>query len=228
MKVLHYFWDGGKMPRLERECIASWSRIMPDCEVKGWNLEQVGRLVEVEAAKWMECPFVKGAIAAKQWGFVIDVVRWVVLYYEGGVFLDADVEMVKPLPAGTWLAAETDNPLQIAPGLGAAFPPKHPFVKAMLEEYMKISFDPKHTLRIASPYVVTRVWKRYGEGIEILPAKVMNPLGWSGGKLGKIGEETCAIHWYAAHWFNWKQRLVYQTFPRMGIDIGKIIRWFRR
>lgn len=206
---------------------------MPDCEVKSWDLAKVRELADVAGTGCMDCSFVRGAIAAKQWGFVIDVVRWVVLWYEGGVFLDADVEVVKRLPDGMWLAAESDNPLQIAPGLGVAFPPKHPFVKAMLDEYAKMEFDAKHTLRMASPYVVTRVFESWREkliegGVRVLPAKVMNPLGWSGGKLGALKGDTCAIHWYAAHWFNWKQRLVYQTFPRMGIDIGRIIRWFRR
>lgn len=224
---LHYFWDGGKMPRLEHKCIASWKRVMPGVEIIEWNL---AALVE---RNWgiASSRFLQGALEAKQWGFVIDVVRWVVLWHEGGVFLDADVELVKPLPEGNWLAAENDEPLVIAPGLGAAFEKGHPFVKAMLDEYEKMEFDPKHTLKIASPGVVTRVWERCrveSLGFRVLPAKVMNPLGWSGGKLGKLDEETIAIHWYAAHWFNWKQNLVYKILPRMGIGVGRVLKWFRK
>lgn len=213
---------------------------MPGCTVEEWNLERVARLVEVEelklnseckdlvdVARWREWSFVKAAIEAKKWGFVIDVVRWLVLYYEGGIFLDADVELVKPLPEGCWLSAEKDEPLVVNPGQGVSFPAAHPFVMAALKEYEQMSFDPGKMVACASPHVITRMLER--EDVpKILPARMMNPLGWSGGRLGRLEEDCCSIHWYAATWFNWKQRLVYQTFPRMGIDIGKIIRWFRR
>lgn len=225
--TLHYFWEGGRKPRLVKKCLASWARVMPNAEIKEWNVEKA--LKSGVEEKWLDSPFLKATIAAKKWGFVIDVVRWIVLWKEGGIFLDADVELVRPLSEGAWLSAERDEPLVVNPGQGAAFPPKHPFVKAVLEEYASLSFDPKRTLRLASPTIVTWVLKRFeGEKIEILPQKVMNPLGWSGGKLGKLDDETRAIHWYAASWFNWKQRLAYKILPRMGIDVGKIIKWIRK
>lgn len=226
--TLHYFWEGGKKPRLIRKCLASWTKILPQCEIKEWNLEKVKRLGAGE--EWMTCPFMTETVASKKWGFVIDIVRWAVLWKEGGVFLDADVEMVNPLPEGIWLSAERDEPLLVNPGQGAAFPPKHPFVRAVLDEYTQLAFDPARTLEQASPYVVTRMWERWSnkEGIAILPARVMNPLGWSGGRLGNLPEECRAIHWYAASWFNWKQRLVYKILPRMGIDVGRIVRWLRK
>ena len=146
---------------------------MPDCTIKEWNLEKVERLVEdeelklnsgcadfVELARWMEWPFVKAAIAAKKWGFVSDVVRWLVLYYEGGIFLDADVELVKPLPEGTWLSAEKDNPLVVNPGQGVSFPARHPFILAALKEYEQMAFDPDNMVACASPHVITRMLGR--------------------------------------------------------------------
>lgn len=37
-KVLHYIWFGGsELPELERKCIESWSKIMPDWEIRRWD-----------------------------------------------------------------------------------------------------------------------------------------------------------------------------------------------
>lgn len=221
-RTLHYFWEGGKKPRLVRKCLASWARVMPGCTIKEWNLKRLA-----EAGIEIRSRFFDETVALGKWGFVIDVVRWAVLAKEGGIFLDADVELLKPLPDGIWLSAEKDNPLVVNPGQGVSFPARHPFILAALKEYEKMAFDPDNMVACASPHVITRMLGR-ADVPKILPARMMNPLGWSGGRLGRLAEDCCSIHWYAATWFNWKQRLVYKTFPRLGIDVGRIIRWFRR
>lgn len=219
MATIHYFWEGGRKPRLAQKCIASWARFMPDYEIKEWNLERL----KAEGIA-IESRFYDRAVSLGKWGFASDVVRWAVLEREGGVFLDADVELVQPLPEGAWLSAEQDEPLKVAPGLGMSIPARHSFAKAVLDVYRTMEFDPDNMVACASPNVITPMLKR--EDVpSILPSRVMNPLGWSGGRLGRLPDECRAIHWYAASWFNWKQRLVYKTLPRIGIDVGKIIRW---
>lgn len=198
MRVIHYFWEGGKKPRLIRECLSSWSRVMPECAIKEWNLAKLKAAgIEIKSRFFAE------TVALRKWGFVIDVVRWAVLEKEGGIFLDADVELVKPLPEGTWVSAEKDRPLLVNPGQGVSFPVGHGFVAAALEAYAQLPFEPDHMLTCASPYVITALMNR-SDAPRVLPARVMNPLGWSGGRRGALPEECCAIHWYAASWFNWK------------------------
>lgn len=221
-RTIHYFWEGGKKPRLVRKCLASWARVMPEAEIQEWNLARL----KAEGIA-IKSRFFDEVVALQQWGFAIDLVRWAVLEKCGGIFLDADVELVKPLPEGAWLSAERDDPLTVNPGQGVSFPAGHSFVKAVLEVYEPMAFEPDNMIACASPHVVTRLLNR-ADVPRILPSRMMNPLGWSGGRLGALPEECCAIHWYAASWFNWKQRLVYKTFPRLGMDVGKVIRWFRR
>ncbi len=221
-RVIHYFWDGGKKPRLIRKCIASWERVMPDCEIKEWNLARLK-----DEGLEIKIGFYEQALALGKWGFASDLVRWAVLEREGGIFLDADVELIRPLPEGAWLSAERDDPLLVNPGLGMAFPAGHSFAKAALEVYKPMMFDLNGMVSCASPHVITRMLDR-DDVPRILPSKVMNPLGWSGGCLGSLSDECCAIHWYAGSWFNWRQRLVYKILPRLGIDAGKMIQWFRK
>ena len=44
-----------------------------------------------------EIPYMREAYDAKKWAFVSDVARLLILYKYGGVYLDTDVELLKPL-----------------------------------------------------------------------------------------------------------------------------------
>lgn len=86
-KVIHYCWfGGGKQPHLIRQCIKSWTKVMPDYELKCWNEDNF----DVN-----NIPFVREAYKAKKWAFVADYVRFYALYHEGGIYLDTDVEVLK-------------------------------------------------------------------------------------------------------------------------------------
>ncbi|MBO4402167.1 MAG: glycosyl transferase [Bacteroidales bacterium] len=88
-RKIHYCWFGrGEMPQLAKDCIASWHKYMPDWEYKLWNEENFN----VEAI-----PYTAEAYAAGKYAFVTDYVRLYALKTEGGVYMDTDVEILKPL-----------------------------------------------------------------------------------------------------------------------------------
>ncbi len=88
-KIIHYCWFGrGEMPQLAKDCIASWHKFMPDWEYKLWNEDNF----DVNTT-----PYTKEAYEAKKYAFVSDYVRLYALFTEGGVYLDTDVEVLKPL-----------------------------------------------------------------------------------------------------------------------------------
>lgn len=87
-KIIHYCWFGrGEMPELAKKCIASWHKHMPDWEYRLWNEDNF----DVN-----QIPYTKEAYEAKKYAFVSDYVRLCVLNHEGGVYLDTDVEVLKP------------------------------------------------------------------------------------------------------------------------------------
>lgn len=87
-KTIHYCWFGrGQMPDLALKCIESWHKFMPDYEYKLWNEDSF----DVN-----QIPYTKEAYEAKKYAFVSDYVRLWVLEREGGVYLDTDVEVLKP------------------------------------------------------------------------------------------------------------------------------------
>lgn len=75
------------MPELAVRCIESWHRFMPDYEYKLWNEDNFD-ITDV--------PYVKEAYEAGKYAFVTDYVRLFALYTEGGIYMDTDVEVLKP------------------------------------------------------------------------------------------------------------------------------------
>lgn len=87
-KIIHYCWFGrGEMPEKARHCIITWHKYMPDWEYKLWNEDNF----DVN-----QIPYTKEAYVAKKFAFVSDYVRLWALCNEGGVYLDTDVEVLKP------------------------------------------------------------------------------------------------------------------------------------
>lgn len=87
-KIIHYCWFGrGEMPKQALQCIESWKRIMPNYELKEWTENNF----DIDSNL-----YVKQAYEARKFAFVTDYVRLYALYTEGGIYMDTDVEALKP------------------------------------------------------------------------------------------------------------------------------------
>lgn len=86
-KVLHLCWFGNN-PKSQQilDCIESWKTFMPDYEIIEWN--ETNFNIDI-------CSYVKDAYDQKKWAFVTDYVRLWVLYNNGGIYMDTDVEVFK-------------------------------------------------------------------------------------------------------------------------------------
>lgn len=90
-KIIHYCWFGGKpLPELAQKCISSWKKYCPDYEMKLWNENNFDINI---------VPFTAQVALAKKWGFIVDYIRAWAVYNYGGIYLDTDVELIKPLDA---------------------------------------------------------------------------------------------------------------------------------
>lgn len=87
-KKIHYCWFGGKpLPADTVSYIATWRKHCPDYEIKEWNESNFNLDLY---------PYVREAYDAGKYAFVADVARLYALVSEGGVYLDTDVEVLKP------------------------------------------------------------------------------------------------------------------------------------
>jgi mannosyltransferase OCH1-like enzyme len=88
-KIIHYVWLGGKAkPDYLIKNLESWKKYCPDYEIKEWNETNF----DLSSNRYLE-----EAIKMKKWAFASDYIRLAVLYNEGGIYLDTDVEILKPL-----------------------------------------------------------------------------------------------------------------------------------
>ena len=106
-KIIHYCWFGGNpLPELAVKCIESWKKYCPDYEIKRWDESNFDLNC---------CDYVKEAYQAKKWAFVSDYVRFKVLYNEGGLYFDTDVELIKSiddiLAHGPFMGVEIGQPI---------------------------------------------------------------------------------------------------------------------
>ena len=76
------------MPKLAQKCIDSWKKYLPDYRIKLWNEDNFDMSLY---------PYAAEAYQQRKFAFVSDVARLYALYTEGGIYMDTDLEVIKPL-----------------------------------------------------------------------------------------------------------------------------------
>jgi len=88
-KKIHYMWLGKtELPKQLEKCIESWKRYCPEYDIICWNENNY----DIYKNDYM-----REAYEMKAYGFVPDYARLDILYTHGGIYLDTDVELLKPL-----------------------------------------------------------------------------------------------------------------------------------
>ena len=88
-KIVHYVWLGhGEKSDKIKACMESWRKFLPDYEIKEWNEDNFDINYN---------DFTRDSYEKKMYAFTSDVVRLYALYAEGGIYLDTDVLLYKPL-----------------------------------------------------------------------------------------------------------------------------------
>ena len=127
-KIIHYVWVGGKpLTPLAKKCIASWKKYCPDYEIRRWDENNFNI---------NENLYCKEAYENKKWAFVSDYIRVKVLYDYGGIYMDTDVEVIKPLDRFLVHKAFSgyENETSIPTGIIAS-EKKGKWIEALLRDY---------------------------------------------------------------------------------------------
>ena len=87
-KIIHYCWFGAnEKPKAIVENIAKWKTLLPDYEIIEWNEHNFDICYNV---------LTKEAYENKKYAFVSDIARLYALSEKGGIYLDTDVEVLRP------------------------------------------------------------------------------------------------------------------------------------
>lgn len=132
-KTIHYCWFGrGQKPELAIRCIESWKKYCPDYEIIEWNEDNFDINSNL---------YVKQAYENKKYAFVTDYVRLFVLYNYGGIYMDTDVEVLKPLDLFLkHRAFSSFESNKLIPTGIMASEKGNKWIKDLLDEYKNIKF----------------------------------------------------------------------------------------
>lgn len=87
-KIIHYCWLGSSpMPDRLRRWQESWRLLLPDYEFILWDESRF----DINSINW-----VKEAYEAGMYAFATDYIRYYALYTMGGIYMDTDVEVLRP------------------------------------------------------------------------------------------------------------------------------------
>lgn len=222
-KVIHYCWFGGNdLGENEKRCIDSWKKIMPDYEIKRWDESNY------------DCKkndFICKAYEAKKWAFVSDYARLDIIYNNGGIYLDTDVEVIKRfdnlLIENSFWGFESDK--FVANGLGFGAIPYNEIVKENLDYYNNLVFDLNNLNNISCPKITTYILKKHGlllnnhfqklDFATVYSKDFFCPMDYYTGEL-HITENTYSVHHYSMSWLSQRDKRWYNFSKKLSKIMG--------
>jgi len=204
-KTIHYCWFGeNPIPDRLLKYMESWSKFFLDYEIMRWDESNY----DIAKNKYM-----KEAYDKKMWAFVSDYARLEIIYNHGGVYLDTDVEIVKPfddlLYDDMFCGFETNGHINFGLGFGAV--KGHFLVKRIMDVYEDLPFiNHDGSLNLTPcPVYQTAALKEHGfkiinsyqkiGGAALYPSEVMCPVN-SLKTYNHLTDKTHSIHHFSATW----------------------------
>lgn len=202
-KIIHYIWLGkNDKSSLNYICLHSWKEKLPDYQIKEWNEETL----QLDAL-CRENRFLAECRKRKLWAYMADYLRLYILYREGGIYLDTDVQVMQSfdflLTKDAFFGLEANGFY----GTGVIAANRHnPAIQKMLEFY-------KHDIWMVDfytiPYVMHYVAEQNQEtfvDVTVYPQEYFAPYEYDKEfDLAKITKNTYAIHWFGGTWTENKQ-----------------------
>lgn len=225
-KVIHYCWFGyNRKPKLIQKCIASWSRMLPDWEIREWNEENYD--VRKNA-------YIREAYEKRKWAFVVDYARFDILNEYGGVFLDTDVELLKPIPE-EFLRYEAfsgfEHPGRVNPGLIYASEPGQKLLRNIMVAYEHKTFGETKNGRIENIVdIVSNVLLENGMQLngayQVVADVAIFPYDYfccfnHEIQNFELTEHTISIHHYFASWSPWYRKAYFKMIKYVALVLGK-------
>lgn len=210
---------------------------MPDYEIVRWDESNLD---------FGLCEYACEAYKAKKWAFASDYARFKILYEQGGIYLDTDVEVIRSLEPilerGPYMGFEVDcsetTKGAVASGLGLAVNPGLGLYRDILDSY-----EDSHFIKDDGSYDLTTVVDRVTDilrekglrdvpgiqevaGVRIYPSEYFCPKDPINSRL-ILTENSYSIHHYDGSWTTNKQRfhkrISYLIGPKATTALKKLV-----
>ncbi|MDR1606648.1 MAG: hypothetical protein LBS41_06005 [Streptococcaceae bacterium] len=204
-KQIFYVWLGGKpIPEVYLQNVNHWQVLEPDYKV-----------IRIDETNFdmIKYPIVKKLIEQKAYAFASDIVRLVTLYENGGVYLEHDLKLIKPIDdllvnERVVFALEASGVV----GNGGFFAAEQasPILKSLIDDLIQHYEDQTILTPIHGPRMLTEFLTKRGlskrnqnqqlQEITILATEYFAPFHFWGG--GCVTDKTYGIHQYSGSWTN--------------------------
>ncbi|WKK94979.1 glycosyltransferase [Clostridioides difficile] len=170
-----------------------------------WNEKNFDIEKEIKGNKFLEECYKR-----KLWAFISDYTRIKVLYEQGGVYMDTDMQILKditPLLENNRLICGYEDDREYINGAIIGVEKGHPFLKDLLEYYEKeVLTSSLFTIPKIMTHLMEKNYKKidlnnYEEGIRVYDKEYFYPFGFKEDFTPEcITENTFGIHWWGKSW----------------------------
>ena len=194
-KIIHYCWLSGEpYPENLKQCMDTWKEKLPDYEFVLWNFDRFDK---------DSSPWVSQAFDNKKYAFAADYIRLYAVYNYGGIYMDMDIEVLKPfddlLDSNLMLAYENEEKTGIEAGCFGA-EKGNCVIGECLNYYAGRSFVKSDgsfdTLPL--PKIMENCLSIHTE-IKLMDWHYFTNKSWRTGKIKTTGE-SYAVHHFAGSW----------------------------
>lgn len=205
-RVIHMIWIGDEALR-PSESINTWQKMNPSFKVKVWGN------AELASRSWRNAHHMK-AMWDKELAGVADMMRYEILFKEGGVYVDADSQCIRPLddfilsnhPFSCW-ESELVRPGLIHNGFLGAIPGCQLF-KAVIDDIAsEKSIDDRPAWQTTGPMRLTNTYLRLqNPNLTIFPSHFFLPKHWTGMAYSGNGLVYAQHDWDSTHHKNLERK----------------------
>lgn len=227
-KKIHYCWFGkSELTDEAQKCIESWKKFCPDYEIVRWDEDNFD---------FSACRYAAQAYSMKKWAFVSDYARFVILYENGGIYFDTDVELIKPIDDivanGAFMGCQPGRKIEINPGLGIGTSKGNELYEEIIEYYKSQNFIDDGNMNLHTVVDrLTKIMRNAGfigsgeiekvRNISIYPPEYFCPINCFTNEV-VITEKTRSIHHYSASWLDKDERRIMDKVAVVEKKYGRI------
>lgn len=225
-KIIHYCWlSDDPIPEEFLRYVDGWKKHMPDYEFIKWDFTRFDKSI----SSWV-CE----AFDNKKYAFACDYIRLYAIYHYGGIYMDMDIEVLRPfddlLDSEYMFAVERKGEPWFEAGcFGAA--KGNEFIKACLDYY-----EDRHFVSSAGydqrplPQIMFSVYKNMDINIPVKDWTTFTAKSYETG-VETPTEDTYAIHHFAGSWKTIEEKQFIEETRlltnKYGFKIGHNIADFR-
>lgn len=212
-RVVHRIWLGGPEPEWTQPFADTWR--LPGWNLRQWNEDSVASLFPLFNQSLFDNP---PDLTPNHLGqFRADLLRYEILHRFGGVWVDTDLECLRPIEplidGHECFAAWEEQGRWIANGfMGAA--PGHPFIGRLIDGIPASvrRNEGQRPNRLTGPQYLTRQWRAHGRReMAVIEQRLVYPYGHreiaDNGPGRDWGDAYCVHHWANAR-------------TRFGVPVG--------